>query len=393
MVGGSWDNDELATLAHVVGMKNPGFMAQVAMGESGGDPNAVGHDDGGTEGLGLWQVTTGFNDEIISKYGGRSAMFNPILNAKAAAEILASSGTGAWYAPPTGARGSIIPQLALALRGKGGGTLDKASRKKRAAKAAAEKRKGKTGKGGGTMGPWGEKRKGERDPRRVESVPGLGPAPKLTGAAAGLGATFQKMLSVPGMGWAGKMAVGDFALEQAEGTETFDDDTAAQKYRIELFKKRKRNIQQQLARVNKELAGRMTKKQQRKLLGRREALQANLREVMGGISSARAGLAAGAGEGAGGEEGEETEAQRQAREAQEANTRALEAAAQATAEHTEAIKALEGEIKTNRQIAERESTLTGTVMLKALADMMANYLGPISFQHARVAGPGTVGAL
>lgn len=116
LVGSHWDNDELATLANLVGMANPGRMAQIAQGESGGNPSAVGHDPGGTEGLGLWQITTGFNDDLIRRYGGRSAMFNPLNNAKAAQEILERQGMGAWYAPPTGPLGRVDSRLAANMR-------------------------------------------------------------------------------------------------------------------------------------------------------------------------------------------------------------------------------------------------------------------------------------
>lgn len=108
--------DQLASLAAFVGMPHPALMGQIAMGESSGIPTNVGHDAGGTEGLGLWQITTGYNDSLIAKYGGRSAMFDPLTNAKAAAELLASSGPGAWYAPPTGPKGHIFP---LGATGKG----------------------------------------------------------------------------------------------------------------------------------------------------------------------------------------------------------------------------------------------------------------------------------
>lgn len=121
LVGSSWDNNELATLAHVVGMKSPGLMAQIAQGESGGNARAVGQDPGGTEGLGLWQITTGYNDELIAKYGGRDAMFNPLMNARAAKEILDSNGLDAWYAPPTGPRGEVDKSLAEKLRALIGG--------------------------------------------------------------------------------------------------------------------------------------------------------------------------------------------------------------------------------------------------------------------------------
>jgi len=73
------------------------LFGQVAHGESNFYPGVFGIDPGGTEGLGLWQITTGFNDARIRKHGGRKQMFNPLKNAKAAKEIYDEQGLGAWY--------------------------------------------------------------------------------------------------------------------------------------------------------------------------------------------------------------------------------------------------------------------------------------------------------
>ena len=137
-VGSHWDNDELASLAHAAGMKSPGLMAQIANGESSGNPRAVGNDPGGTTGLGLWQITTGYNDDVIAQFGGQDAMFNPLKNAQAAKVILDRQGVGAWYAPPRGPRGKVINSLAQMLRramktgGGGGAALGGADGKKKA---------------------------------------------------------------------------------------------------------------------------------------------------------------------------------------------------------------------------------------------------------------------
>jgi hypothetical protein len=94
---------------------NPGLgdahlMSAIAEGESSGDPNIVGHDPGGTEGLGLWQITTGFNDGLIQSLGGREAMFNPETNAEAAASILRGSGLGAWVAYTSGSYAKFMAE-------------------------------------------------------------------------------------------------------------------------------------------------------------------------------------------------------------------------------------------------------------------------------------------
>lgn len=109
------------------------LMSAIAMQESHGDTDIVGHDPGGTEGLGLWQITTGFNDGLIQSLGGREAMFDPETNAEAAASILRGSGLGAWVAYTSGdyakfmAEGGIVDGftaggggVGLQVFGKGG---------------------------------------------------------------------------------------------------------------------------------------------------------------------------------------------------------------------------------------------------------------------------------
>jgi hypothetical protein len=74
------------------------LFEQIAHGESDYYPGVYGIDPGGSIGRGLWQITSGVgNDALIAKYGGPQAMFNPLINARAAKEIYDSSGTGAWY--------------------------------------------------------------------------------------------------------------------------------------------------------------------------------------------------------------------------------------------------------------------------------------------------------
>jgi len=117
-----WDNDQLAALAHAVRMKNPGLMAQIANGESSGDPMALGDDAaagyGNTYGYGLWQITSGYNDALIAAAGGpnKKGIYDPIKNAQAAKSILDAQGTGAWYASPRGPVGHADPDLSKAIR-------------------------------------------------------------------------------------------------------------------------------------------------------------------------------------------------------------------------------------------------------------------------------------
>jgi hypothetical protein len=94
--GGVMTFAQVAALAESVGLPGVTF-AQIAKGESGFNPRAVGNDPGGTKGLGLWQITTKFNDDIIARFGGVNAMFDPRTNALAAKAIYDRQGIKAWY--------------------------------------------------------------------------------------------------------------------------------------------------------------------------------------------------------------------------------------------------------------------------------------------------------
>ena len=99
-----YDPNETATIAKRAGATTAEAKAlsTKTTGESGGRPGAVGHDPGGTTGLGLWQLTTGVgNDELINRHGGPQAMLKPKPNAAAALELLRSGGLSNWYAPST----------------------------------------------------------------------------------------------------------------------------------------------------------------------------------------------------------------------------------------------------------------------------------------------------
>jgi hypothetical protein len=97
--GATMPFNKIAELAEWVGRgRIPGVtMAQVTKGESAMAPGAHGHDPGGTEGYGLWQITTGFNDALIKRLGGTGAMLNPVINAEAMASIYGGQGLRAWY--------------------------------------------------------------------------------------------------------------------------------------------------------------------------------------------------------------------------------------------------------------------------------------------------------
>jgi hypothetical protein len=89
--------DQVARIAESVGLPGVTF-AQIAQGESSLRVGAIGNDPGGTQGLGLWQITTGFNDDIIAQFGGRQTLLSdPYANARAAKAIYDRQGIGAWY--------------------------------------------------------------------------------------------------------------------------------------------------------------------------------------------------------------------------------------------------------------------------------------------------------
>jgi hypothetical protein len=85
-----------AALHEAVGLPGVSF-AQENRGESALNPRAIGHDPGGTTGLGLDQITTKYNDDVIRRFGGRQAMLNPVNSALGARLIYDRQGPGAWY--------------------------------------------------------------------------------------------------------------------------------------------------------------------------------------------------------------------------------------------------------------------------------------------------------
>lgn len=80
-------------------------MTEIAKGESGWYPGIWGIDPGGTRGYGLWAITPKAWGKIsgtklgrkYKRLGGRTAMLNPVANAKMARFIYVSKGHSAWY--------------------------------------------------------------------------------------------------------------------------------------------------------------------------------------------------------------------------------------------------------------------------------------------------------
>lgn len=110
LVGSSWDKDEMATLAHVVGAPSPGLMGAIGWAESQGDDDAENHNTNGTVDEGLWQ---------INSVHGYSDMKDPLANAEAMKEIVGSQGLGAWVTYNeglVGGKGSVDSALASKIR-------------------------------------------------------------------------------------------------------------------------------------------------------------------------------------------------------------------------------------------------------------------------------------
>ena len=92
---------DIAKLAEWAGRgRVPGWtMQQVTVGESGGRPGSAGVDPGGTKGYGLWAITSPFANNLVSRYGGYEAMWNPVANAQVMAAMYPTgwSGGSPWY--------------------------------------------------------------------------------------------------------------------------------------------------------------------------------------------------------------------------------------------------------------------------------------------------------
>jgi TP901 family phage tail tape measure protein len=104
----------------------PAIFKDVAWRESHNYPGILGHDPGGTTGIGLHQITTGFNDDVINRFGGQAQMRNPWLNSQAAKVILNRQPT-AWGSSGFDSISSAV--VSAAMRGgllpgfSGGGIL------------------------------------------------------------------------------------------------------------------------------------------------------------------------------------------------------------------------------------------------------------------------------
>lgn len=324
--------DQLASLAHYVGMANPAFMGQIAMGESSGNPRAVNHNSDGSTDYGLWQINS------VHGYSP-SKLFDPLYNARAAAEVLSSSGVGAWYASPTGPKGHVSP-----LRGgKGASAVGGRSPHKEAIKIGLSKAKIAAGIA----------------PGKALTVGGL--SGSVPSAASGLPSSIQHLLSMPGLGFEGQMGLANLALEQSKGTEGISDDLVALAFKESLLTGQRGHIVKKLKGINKKLGKPGLKaKTQKKLLARREGLTSNLVGVEGELG----GIAA----------------ERSATE-EESKKAAEDLAAE--------LKGLKEEMKRQTDYAERAQGTSNAVAWGALADILAGNLGAKTNRRSNTAGAGT----
>lgn len=97
---------QIEMYARAAGMSNPQVMAAIAMAESGGNPNAhnvIPPDNS----YGLWQINMigSMGPGRRKEYGisSNDELFNPAVNARAAAKILSSQGLSAWSTYTSGA--------------------------------------------------------------------------------------------------------------------------------------------------------------------------------------------------------------------------------------------------------------------------------------------------
>lgn len=86
----------------------PDVFNTVAYRESGRHPGIMGVDPGGTRGLGMWMITTGFNDGLIRSLGGEDQMANPVVNSEAAKRLYEQGGMQPWAPSGPYAKGGLI---------------------------------------------------------------------------------------------------------------------------------------------------------------------------------------------------------------------------------------------------------------------------------------------
>jgi hypothetical protein len=251
------------------------------------------------------------------------------------------------------------------------------------------------GSGSAAAGPSKEKLEKRREHRKEQEkalhvsghvaaeVPPLRSTP-LSPTAKDLPKQIQALLRSPGLGYGGKVGISDLALGQAEETEGKDDDLAVLAFQEELFKNRKKGLQQKLKGIDSRLKTANSPAQRKKLLAQRDHVLSELGSVdssLAGVRSTRHGL---------NEPDEEVEdpavkAAEEAKAAAEEQTRAAE-------ELAATIKSLQESIDQQNAIATSEMGVNLAEAKRALADMIEGQLGPRVVQGSLAVGIGTVGS-
>lgn len=106
---------------------------------------------------------------------------------------------------------------------------------------------GTTGAGGGTYGPYATPKEA-RDVRQAPLKPSA-----AQGAYQELPPYFQGLATLPGLGYAGRIAIGSAAYALAESTKGNEDDKKVARYMLSLLKPRKKHIKEEIKRIRHEL--------------------------------------------------------------------------------------------------------------------------------------------
>jgi hypothetical protein len=249
--------------------------------------------------------------------------------------------------------------------------------------------------GGAPGGPTKEQREQRREHRKEQEkalhvsghvaaeVPPLRPAALLPSAKA-LPKQIRALLHSPGLNYAGKVGISEMALGEAEGTEGTEDDRAVLDFQEELFKRRKKGLQNKLKSVNQRLKTANSPAQRNKLKAEQEHILSELGGIdssLAGVRSTRKGLSEVA-------EAEEDPAVKAAEEAKQA----AEDQKQAAEELKASIDVLTKEVAAQNAIATSEIGVNLAQAKRAMADMIANQLGPIVARGSLAVSIGTVGS-
>jgi hypothetical protein len=366
---GNWNSDEMATLAHVVGMENPGLMGGIAKAESGGDPKAdnTGLNSDGSVDRGLWQINS------VHGYPA-TKLFDPLFNARAAKDILGSQGLSAWSTYNNGSvsdrgvvKGALAQRMRAAISGRSSGAGGGGGPRIPPVEESVGGARMIQGIGAGRVVDVTESVGGNRG--RNVGTRGMGATP-LPPGAENLPRHIQRLLRAPGLNYDQQMGIVEMALGQAQQTETTADDREVLEFQRGLVTTHRAGVAQQLRQINRRLRQPgLTPAERRNLIKRRNTLLGQLGTDTSTLTSINDQLE-GLDESAGGEG----------------------TLADAIRENTEMLKSLQSEMEATRRVAESELAIGLSEAKRALADMISGELGPRQHLQAQTAGDGMVGA-